>query len=125
MKLIADDPTFTTTSVVTLPPNFKGWMEWLRAHNCRPSVTTSSFGNLKGLVYQSHNIIRPGGVTLFSDTHTLKIQYGYTQIQYMVVANEGNIKRALDLTIVLETCFSVPLVVKNCLGRLFLRFIYY
>ena len=52
MKLKADDTTFATKRVVTLPPNHNGWMEWLYADACRPAQTTSSFGNLKGLVYQ-------------------------------------------------------------------------
>ena len=52
MKLNADDPTFATTKVVTLPSNHKGWIQWLLAGNCRPAQTTSSSGNLKGLVYQ-------------------------------------------------------------------------
>ena len=57
MKLKTDDPTFTTTKVVTLPSTFKGWMEWLFAHNCRPAQTTSSIGDLKGLVDQSHILV--------------------------------------------------------------------
>ena len=52
MKLKADDPTFATKKVVTLPSNHNGWLEWLRAEACRQAQTTSSFGSLKGLVYQ-------------------------------------------------------------------------
>ena len=51
MKLKADDTTFATKKVVTLPTNHRGWIEWLYATACRPAQTTSSFGNLKGLVY--------------------------------------------------------------------------
>ena len=57
MKLKTDDPTFTTTEVVTLPPTMKdtdAWIYWLFAHNCRQAQTTSSYGDLKGLVDQSH-----------------------------------------------------------------------
>ena len=56
MKLKADDTSFATKKVVTLPENHKGWLEWLHADACRPGETTSSFGNLKGLVYQLFEI---------------------------------------------------------------------
>ena len=42
-------------------------------------------------------------VTLFSDTHTSKIQYKYTLIRCVGVAKEGNIKRAPAL---ISTTFS-------------------
>ena len=57
MKLKTDDPTFATTYIRTLPPTMKpdAWIYWLFAHTCRHKTeTTSSFGDLSGLVDQSH-----------------------------------------------------------------------
>merc|ERR1712024_296563 len=51
MKLKTDDPTFTTTKIVTLPSAALAdhWIFWLFAHTCRHyTQTTSSFGDLKG-----------------------------------------------------------------------------
>ena len=63
MKLKTDDPTFTTTKIVTLPSAALAdhWIFWLFAHTCRHyTQTTSSFGDLKGLVHQSHILVFKG-----------------------------------------------------------------
>ena len=63
MKLKTDDPTFTTTKIFTLPSAALAdhWMYWLFVHTCQHyTQTTTSFGDLKGLVDQSHILVFRG-----------------------------------------------------------------
>ena len=59
MKLIKNDPTFTTKNVIKEQANRNIRLNWLLARDCKDTTPVSSFGSLKGTKFIFDKSILP------------------------------------------------------------------